>query len=1067
MSLTRRADERRSRQFESGELRVAHLSDLHAVATEGDQYFAQERVARALVSDLQGQAGERAVDIIVFSGDLSYDGSEAALRRGREILLDPLRGAFPGIPILSVPGNHDVERARIDKVVELGLAGALTDRESVVARLADQGNAEQARSRLAHWDRIAAEWEVGAEAEPLSPGSHRYRLQVNGLDVAIGAFDSAWRAKGGVEDKGQLIVGVDFLEEFLRGAEGADLRLVVFHHPVDWLIEFDRQPALGALERAGALVLTGHEHRADPSLEMTTRGAALHCRTSSSFDSVEHPNGYAIIDIDPSRGETKVALRRWQPENDIFGPDTVTGEQAVTSFPWPVREGQVALPLRLSDAQAIGPLAAIAQEHSVLAETIDAATPDSVSDVAVAPRYWPIPHSEVFDRSADRGARPNAVDPLEVLGSNRVAIVSGPNMSGVSTSLLWILEAHFRRVGTHVPAYVQSDPRFSLGRINRTIAGARERAGGGPVLVAVDDVAPADKRALGRLIRLVDQNPEVTFVFGCHGEDHAAVARALQGREIASGDLYLGPFGRRELRALVARIVGAEGSDLVGRVLDVIHRQRLPRNPLNVAALISVMVREPNLTAINESGLLQSYVGVLLDNPAVVDPEGLNMDYRRREHLLQEIARHCVEKDLSRIPRLDLEELVIDYFRSIGYQAGSAGQQVDGLIRRRVLAQDESGVGFRYPALLYLFAAKAASEDPEFEAMIFADMTKYAPVIKHVAGLKRNDAEILARVAEHARAVRQEATPAVEVEQFDLITDEYGWSRVRSLEHARELVRRPPEPPSESELDEIYDEVVEEPADAVEPRPFAGENPQAPVEELGVAFSLLASVLQSSELVRDLELRRGVLGEVIDGWSAMTVLFALEEDMFRSIHELIEPLFDGGGDPERRKNMVEHVARLFIVNLMSVNLYVEAGTIHHERILAEILDDPDFMAKSADALLGTMLYMMLGFPGWPGRLAALLEAHGDHPMVRETVRIWAQLEYHRGKLSETQSAAVEEILVELLTPEIPSGGRSAVPARAAQAAELREGLRKGRTAARWAAGEADAQHRDAMEREET
>lgn len=85
------------------------------------------------------------------------------------------------------------------------------------------------------------------------------------------------------------------------------------------------------------------------------------------------------------------------------------------------------------------------------------------------------------------------------------------------------------------------------------------------------------------------------------------------------------------------------------------------------------------------------------------------------------------------------------------------------------------------------------------------------------------------------------------------------------------------------------------------------------------------------------------------------VLFALEEDMFRSLHELIEPLFEQVGDVGRRRNMVEHVARLFIVNLMSVSLYVEAGSVYHERILAEILDDDGFMAKSADALLGTML----------------------------------------------------------------------------------------------------------------
>lgn len=106
---------------------------------------------------------------------------------------------------------------------------------------------------------------------------------------------------------------------------------------------------------------------------------------------------------------------------------------------------------------------------------------------------------------------------------------------------------------------------------------------------------------------------------------------------------------------------------------------------------------------------------------------------------------------------------------------------------------------------------------------------------------------------------------------------------------------------------------------------------------------------------------------------------------------------------------------------------------------------------------------MLGFPEWPKRLKALLDAHGEHPMVRETVRIWAQMEYHGGELSSSESAAVEDILVELLTPDAPSGGQGAVPARAAHAAEVREGLRKRKTEVRWADTDAEAQGHDALE----
>jgi hypothetical protein len=268
-------------------------------------------------------------------------------------------------------------------------------------------------------------------------------------------------------------------------------------------------------------------------------------------------------------------------------------------------------------------------------------------------------------------------------------------------------------------------------------------------------------------------------------------------------------------------------------------------------------------------------------------------------------------------------------------------------------------------------------------------------------------------------------------------------------------VRQRPPPPTEEELDEIYDEAIEDPEESLDVRPFDEEQLEGGLDALGPAFGLVASVLQSSELIADTDLRKSALGDVIDGWSAMTVLWAVEEDMFRGTREILEPLFSRVEDSKKRLDMVEHFARLFIVNVMTVGLYVEAGSIHHEKILGELLDDDEFMSDSANALFATMLYAMLFFPGWPGRLEKLLELHGSHPMVFETVRLWGTAEYHSEELSKKDTDAIEDVLVMMLTPDAPSGGRGAVPARAALASSVREELRGSRVKNRWADSEAE------------
>jgi len=1056
---------------DSRKLRIAHLSDLHVQPKPNEDHFGQQRVVESLLTDLEAWNQEAPLDLIVFSGDLAFDGSKVALELGKEILLDPLGESFPDAPTILVPGNHDVDRSTIDEVDEIGLAAVLNNREAVQARLEDPTKAATARTRLRAWDEVSATWRPALDQEQVPPYGVSYRLSCNGLTVAIGAFDTAWRSQGGPGDKGRLLVVVDSVAEFLNEHADADLKVVTFHHPLTWLADFDGEPARNVLEHHQALVLTGHEHNADPKLETTTRGAALYCAAPSAFDSIGYPNGYSIIDVDVPGAQTNVQLRRWQPHRDRFGPDVESGnDSGSVAFPWPRPAENAPVVLKVSQATAVEPLAVIAQEQSVLADGVDDTSAHTVSDFVVAPRLWPVPHTEVFDRTVDRKDRPAEADPFAALDEERILLVSGAQMSGVSTALLWLLEQHFLRRGTHFPIYVQADTRFSLGRIQGAINTARERVGNEqlPIIVAIDDVDPDERKALARLIRVVEENPDAIFIFGCHQNVHELVARTLSESRLraSSTTLYLGHFGRRETRALVARMVGPEGKELVQRVMELIQRQRLPRNPLNLAALISVLVREPNLAAVNESGLLQSYVNVLLDNPLGVDPEKLNMDQRRREHLLQRIARHIVETDASRIERLEIEKVVAGYFDSIAYLSGSPGQHIDSLIRRRVLVEDGFGVGFRYPALLYLFAAKEAIEDAEFRKQILEDMSRYARVIKHMAGVSRRDASILRSALDEALLAKRELADGITVDQFDLITDEHGWSKIRDLEHAREIVERRPEPPTEDEIDEIYDENIDEPGEEIDQAPFENRSGEPAIRQLANSFGLAAAVLQNSELVEDIDLRTEALRDVIEGWSVMTVLMALEEDMFQQLTDVLDPLIRQIDDAERRKSVIEHLARLFIVLLMSITLNFEAGAVHHERILKGQLDDEEFMRDSANALFATMMYASLEFPAWPYRLEKLYEKHGDHPMVKEVVRLWARMEYHNDKLPEAVRAELENVLVEVTTPELTSGGKDAVAQRAAQKAEIREGLRRSRTQSQWAKSDAIASEAEEISADE-
>src|SRR5262249_46439808 len=141
--------------------------------------------------------------------------------------------------------------------------------------------------------------------------------------------------------------------------------------------------------------------------------------------------------------------------------------------------------------------------------------------------------------------------------------------------------------------------------------------------------------------------------------------------------LFLGPFGRRELKQLIARIVGADDRDMVDRVLRVVMDQRLPRNPFIFAAMISVLALGKDPEMRNPSAILDAYANLLLGRWDFGDRQGSELDYRRLEHLLAFLAGHLTRTGQARLLRNEVERLVLEYFDARGLRNASAGQRID------------------------------------------------------------------------------------------------------------------------------------------------------------------------------------------------------------------------------------------------------------------------------------------------------------------------------------------------------------------------------------------------------
>mgnify|MGYP001281228887 CR=1 FL=1 len=237
-------------------MRVLHLSDTHLHAPESTTHHPEIDAAGRLDTVVAAAGDAGPVDAIALTGDICDDGS----RVGAQAVHDRLTAAYPNVPIVAVPGNHD--------------------RTAVVTSVFGMPPA-----RLGAWRVVTA------------------------------ATNSWGRIEGSAKP---VVAALDAV-----GAVPTEPLLLLMHHPLrsrsthEWFV-LRHGPALA--DRLAALagpvvILSGHTHEAFVAHE----GSVWHVGAPSTYYAISHdgPNwtfaphgaGAQVLDLDPAGGVTITPIR--------------------------------------------------------------------------------------------------------------------------------------------------------------------------------------------------------------------------------------------------------------------------------------------------------------------------------------------------------------------------------------------------------------------------------------------------------------------------------------------------------------------------------------------------------------------------------------------------------------------------------------------------------------------------------------------------------------------------------------------------------------------------------------
>jgi predicted MPP superfamily phosphohydrolase len=301
-------------------LRWLHLSDLHFVAGDG---YAHGVVLEALVTAFKkgGTLADRRPQLIFCTGDIAQGGKEKEYEAAARFFGELLEAT--GVPpeaVFLVPGNHDVDRARVSKRMPLQLGDVeeangffgpdgAEEREIVFRRFAAYAAFQHAQTRVA----------VDAE-KPYLLAHH----QAGAERLAIVGLNSAWLADRD-EVQGKLVVGErlvrDALKELDRGAP--TVKIAMLHHPLDWLADFESTVVKSLLVEGVDFILHGHLHSQRPEVLEGAEGRVVVFAAGAAYQGQRSPNTALLVELHGGEARAEAITYRAEYGGGVWMRDPI------------------------------------------------------------------------------------------------------------------------------------------------------------------------------------------------------------------------------------------------------------------------------------------------------------------------------------------------------------------------------------------------------------------------------------------------------------------------------------------------------------------------------------------------------------------------------------------------------------------------------------------------------------------------------------------------------------------------------------------------------------------------
>jgi predicted MPP superfamily phosphohydrolase len=888
-------------------IRILHFSDLHI----HDNYD-QVKVLDCFLKDIR--SAEK-FNIVVCSGDIAAKGNfkkDNILSFFKEV-----QGIVgENTPIITCPGNHDINLNKRKARYEINFSSIKSYKEANA--LFDELHIDPDANLLAHlsdYNEIAS---IINKEDLENKIFFTKEILIDNKKIGIASLNSAWFTKGGGNiDYGKLFISQHQIEKAHDNIKDCDIKIAIFHHPLDWLSPDEKSYIQNALTQNFDILLCGHMHNNTSSSLASNLGNLFTSNTGCLYQTRDFFNGYSIVEIE--EGKIKTTAREYYDSRACFDKSNRYSADSTSTFSFEKKKE-----IALISGDVIRHINLITNKK--LLSTNSGVAPQELSTIFVEPPLSNTTENQYYALEGET-EKCKLISLDDIYKCEKNIIFFGKRESGKSTLLNYIIANQFQKIHPKAQLGIVVDlekARTTERNVTRSsiISAALNFLDGnlnkkelidllkkGYILVAFDNLntkSQNDQKTISEFINEFNNSKYIASAI----EPEMQISDFNYNKDIFKEKFHIHSFKKSHTEKLVQNWfsddleTSSNSIKLVNRLIDQLN---IPSTPFLISMLLWVVEKNKNNSHLfNEASVVQVLIEGLL-NKFGEEKKREDFDSTNLSHFLKEFSYFLDKNKITNISISKFDKFKIQYFEERGLS--SKENLRNELIEKGILYGDSNSIGFKFDCFRSFFLAEHFNTNEEVWINIINEnlIQDYSIEFEYYSGIYRDKEKLLEEFHKAIKNIFNKTNfdtkkLSLENETNSLLSSTIFGDIISNIDSHHE------HPSEELELDLPNRASLDH---SISREKIKNPNNSEHFNAL-VALKTFAAILRNSELVANLQLKKDSLNDLFTYW----------DDVFSFLLSMVDTDIHTLTNNELSPEQEKEVKQFFTLILTFVYSYV-------------------------------------------------------------------------------------------------------------------------------------------------